>query len=109
MLRSVRPLNLLSRIHKRGLRILSGRPPLQVYHLVPFEEERVPHYNQDEFYSVDNGDVFENKYKDKVIGKLGYGAYATVWLCRNLQYVSLSSSIQFLLIVCGKAMPPTKQ
>lgn len=76
MFRSVRPLNLPSRTHKRGLRILSGRPGPQIDPSEPFEEERLPHHNQDVFYSVHTGDVFDDKYK--VLGKLGYGAYSTV-------------------------------
>lgn len=50
----------------------------------PFEEERLPWYKPDQFYPVRIGEIFENKYK--VVGKLGYGAYSTVWLCRNVKY-----------------------
>ncbi|OAG39067.1 hypothetical protein AYO21_06787 [Fonsecaea monophora] len=50
----------------------------------PFEEERLPWYNQDQFYPVRIGEVLDSRYK--VVGKLGYGAYSTTWLCRNLEY-----------------------
>lgn len=47
------------------------------------EEEKLPWYSQDSFFPVKIGDVFDSKYQ--VIGKLGYGGYSTVWLCRDLQ------------------------
>jgi len=46
------------------------------------EEETWEWYTPDEFYPVRIGQVFKSKYQ--VVGKLGYGAYATVWLCRDL-------------------------
>ncbi|RMX98209.1 hypothetical protein D0868_10218 [Hortaea werneckii] len=49
----------------------------------PFEEERLPWYRADQFYPVDIGETFNSRYK--VVGKLGYGAYSTVWLCRDLK------------------------
>ncbi|RAH71374.1 kinase-like protein [Aspergillus aculeatinus CBS 121060] len=54
------------------------------------EEETLPWYSPDEFYSVKIGEVFQSRYQ--VIGKLGYGGYSTVWLCRDLQmhdYITL--------------------
>lgn len=54
------------------------------------EEEEWEWYTLDEFYPVQIGQVFNSKYQ--VVGKLGYGAYATVWLCRDLKehrYVAL--------------------
>jgi hypothetical protein len=47
------------------------------------EEEKLAWYTQDHFYPVKIGDVFHSKYQ--VVGKLGYGGYSTVWLCRDLQ------------------------
>ncbi|KKZ68099.1 hypothetical protein EMCG_06209 [[Emmonsia] crescens] len=47
------------------------------------EEETLAWYSPDGFYPVRIGDVFHSKYQ--VLGKLGYGAYSTVWLCRDLQ------------------------
>ncbi|KAK2756125.1 hypothetical protein FQN54_005533 [Arachnomyces sp. PD_36] len=47
------------------------------------EEEGFAWYSADTFYPVRIGEVFHSKYQ--VLGKLGYGAYSTVWLCRDLQ------------------------
>jgi hypothetical protein len=44
--------------------------------------------NPDLFYPVRIGEIFDSRYK--VVGKLGYGAYSTVWLCRNVKYVVFS-------------------
>ncbi|RMY20723.1 hypothetical protein D0865_16671, partial [Hortaea werneckii] len=52
----------------------------------PFEEERLPWYRADQFYPVHIGETFISRYK--VVGKLGYGAYSTVWLCRDLNRAS---------------------
>lgn len=49
------------------------------------EEETLPWYTQGRFYPVKIGEVFQARYQ--VIGKLGYGGYSTVWLCRDLKYV----------------------
>ena len=46
------------------------------------EEETLPFYSQSNYYPVKIGDVYQSRYK--VVGKLGYGAYSTVWLCRDL-------------------------
>ncbi|KAJ5355810.1 kinase-like domain-containing protein [Penicillium concentricum] len=55
-----------------------------------FEEETLPWYTPDSSYAVKVGEVFQSRYQ--VIGKLGYGGYSTVWLCRDLtinKYVTL--------------------
>jgi len=54
-----------------------------------FEEEQLPCYKPDQFYPVRIGETLDSKYK--VLGKLGYGAYSTVWLCRSMKYVNLLS------------------
>jgi len=46
------------------------------------EEETLPFYEPQQYYPVHIGDVYKSKYQ--IVGKLGYGAYATVWLCRDL-------------------------
>lgn len=51
-------------------------PSLQV------EEESVPNYKAENFYPTRIGEVFNRRYQ--VVGKLGYGSSATVWLCRDL-------------------------
>jgi len=52
----------------------------------PFEEERLPDYEVEQFYPVNIGDTIKSRYH--VIGKLGYGANSTVWFCRDLSYDS---------------------
>jgi hypothetical protein len=54
-----------------------------------YEEERLPWYSHDQFYSARIGEVLDSS--SKVIGKLCYGAYSTVWLCRDIRYVWHSS------------------
>lgn len=46
------------------------------------EEEEWEWYNPEEFYPVRIGEVFKSQYQ--VVGKLGYGAFGTAWLCRDL-------------------------
>lgn len=46
------------------------------------EEENIPTYKPDNFYPVRIGEVIHHRYQ--VVGKLGYGSTATVWLCRDL-------------------------
>ncbi|KAG8801965.1 hypothetical protein FRC16_010722 [Serendipita sp. 398] len=46
------------------------------------EEETWEWYKPEEFYPVHIGEVFKSQYQ--VVGKLGYGAYGTAWLCRDL-------------------------
>ncbi|KAL4809322.1 kinase-like domain-containing protein [Aspergillus unguis] len=50
---------------------------------VPVEEETTPNYKPENFYPARIGEVFKNRYQ--VVGKLGYGSSATVWLCRDLK------------------------
>lgn len=45
------------------------------------EEERLPLYKPEQFYPVHIGEVLSSRYQ--VLGKLGYGSYSTVWLCRD--------------------------
>ncbi|PGG99066.1 CMGC/SRPK protein kinase [Helicocarpus griseus UAMH5409] len=59
------------------------------------EEQTLPFYHRKHYYPVKIGQVFNNRYR--IIAKLGYGAYSTVWLAwdeRNQKYVSLKVSIQ---------------
>ena len=55
-------------------------PLISSEHLI--EEETLPGYQQEHYYPVHIGDVFNSQYK--VVGKLGYGVYSTVWLCRDI-------------------------
>ncbi|KAF2453084.1 kinase-like domain-containing protein [Lineolata rhizophorae] len=52
-----------------------------------FEEETLPWYKPEQFYPVRIGETLNSTYK--VLGKLGYGAYSTSWLCRNLKYATI--------------------
>ena len=70
-----------------------GFPPGRLLDSIDkLEEERLPWYSQDNFFPVKIGDVFHSRYQ--VVGKLGYGGYSTVWLCRDLQYVSILYAIE---------------
>ncbi|KAJ9214878.1 hypothetical protein DTO166G4_3470 [Paecilomyces variotii] len=54
------------------------------------EEESIPTYRPEKFYPAHIGEIFNHKYQ--VVGKLGYGSSATVWLCRDLsdyRYITL--------------------
>ncbi|RAQ57642.1 protein kinase domain protein [Aspergillus flavus] len=62
----------------------------------PIEEETLPHYKPEHYYPVKIGDIYQARYE--VTGKLGYGAYSTSWLCRDLQvnkYTVLKVSTYF--------------
>ncbi|CAG8938723.1 unnamed protein product [Penicillium salamii] len=66
----------------------SGWDIIETSHKV--EEELIPSYKPENFYPARIGEVFNHRYQ--VVGKLGYGSSATVWLCRDLvdhRYVSL--------------------
>ncbi|MCJ1256343.1 hypothetical protein MMC24_004164 [Lignoscripta atroalba] len=47
------------------------------------EEENLPGYSAIDFYPIRIGEILDSKYQ--ILGKLGYGANATVWLSKNLQ------------------------
>jgi hypothetical protein len=47
------------------------------------EEETLPDYVASRYYPVRIGEVFRSRYQ--VVGKLGFGATATVWLARDLK------------------------
>jgi hypothetical protein len=56
------------------------------------EEERFEEFKTGRYYPVNIGEIFSSKYQ--VIGKLGFGVTSTVWLARDLQYVSSGSPFQ---------------
>ncbi|EPQ57710.1 kinase-like protein [Gloeophyllum trabeum ATCC 11539] len=58
---------------------LRGRPLLEATKKV--EEENFPWYDENAYYPVRIGQVFESRYQ--VLTKLGYGTSATVWLARD--------------------------
>ncbi|KAG5287886.1 protein kinase [Histoplasma capsulatum G186AR] len=58
------------------------------------EEQNLPRYHERHYYPVKIGEVFKGRYR--VIAKLGYGAYSTVWLAwdqRAKQYTSLKVGV----------------
>ncbi|CEJ84010.1 hypothetical protein VHEMI03352 [[Torrubiella] hemipterigena] len=67
------------------------RYPSKGFDLLPadklLEEETTPNYNASNYYPVKIGQVLHDKYQ--VVSKLGFGANATVWLCRDLTKNSL--------------------
>lgn len=69
---------------------LSSKDRSTVAHIVPrespIEEETLPYYKASHYYPVRIGDVYHTGYE--VAGKLGYGAYSTSWLCRDLKCVT---------------------
>lgn len=56
-------------------------------------EENPDRYCPGGYHSVYIGEIFNDRYK--VLCKLGYGLYSTVWLARDIQSVLHSSSGQF--------------
>lgn len=52
------------------------------------EEEELPEYIAEDFYPVYIGDVLASKYR--IVAKLGFGSTSTIWLCRDVQYDSMS-------------------
>ncbi|CAK7198873.1 hypothetical protein SEUCBS139899_001540 [Sporothrix eucalyptigena] len=57
---------------------------------VKIEEEHFPDYMASRYYPVQIGQVLQDRYQ--IVGKLGFGAYSTVWLARDLpgrQHVAL--------------------
>ncbi|OJD10516.1 CMGC/SRPK protein kinase [Emergomyces pasteurianus Ep9510] len=49
------------------------------------EEETLPFYHKKRYYPVKIGQTFNSRYR--IIAKLGYGAYSTVWLAWNERYL----------------------
>lgn len=51
---------------------------------VPLEEQTLPLFHRKRYYPVRIGHLLNDKYR--IISKLGYGAYSTVWLAKNQEY-----------------------
>lgn len=69
----------------------------------PIEEETFAWYDLKYFYPARIGEVFQTRYQ--VIGKLGYGAYSTVWLCKDLvehRYVLLKICTESAVTLAAK-------
>lgn len=54
------------------------------------DEETLPRFGKDVFYTVNIGDVFASRYQ--IVAKLGYSVTSTVWLARDLPSVTLFCS-----------------
>lgn len=67
-------------------RTLSSISVVKVLPETPIEEETLPHYEPEQYYPVRIGDVLKAQYE--VVGKLGYGAYSTSWLCQDILWVN---------------------
>jgi hypothetical protein len=66
---------------RQNLERLAGPHILDSF--LKYEEEKLKWYTPENFYPVRIWEVFDKRYQ--VVGKLGYGAYSTVWLCRHLE------------------------
>lgn len=81
---------------KRKLKLLRVQPtsvtrnsPKILPSDVLIEEELSPDYRPNDFYPINPGDLFHNKYE--TLAKLGYGSCSTVWLARDIErHASLS-------------------
>lgn len=51
----------------------------------PVEEQTLPSYHRKRYYPVRTGQTFNDRYR--TIGKLGYGAYSTVWLAWDERFL----------------------
>ncbi|KJX97122.1 protein kinase [Zymoseptoria brevis] len=61
----------------------------------PLEEQSLPRFHEKRYLPVSIGQLFNDRYR--VITKLGYGAYSTVWLARDQatqQYASLKICVR---------------
>ncbi|KAI1913030.1 hypothetical protein LOZ61_003007 [Ophidiomyces ophidiicola] len=66
-----------------------SRPFSSLFQTAPLEEEKLPFYEPEQYYPAHIGELFQSRYR--IVGKLGYGAYSTAWLCRDLQEHSYST------------------
>ena len=85
-------MTLLASLPRIGKRLMHWKmSPLKTLPSVQFpiisseylvEEETLPFYKKEHYFPVHIGEILNPKYQ--VIGKLGFGSYSTVWLCRDL-------------------------
>lgn len=52
------------------------------------EEQTLPFYEQKRYYPVRIGSSLRDQYR--IVAKLGFGAYSTVWLARDERWVLLT-------------------
>ncbi|KAF8067644.1 kinase-like domain-containing protein [Lyophyllum atratum] len=64
-------------------------PPTMYEYEQPIDMERVACYCKGGFHPVNINDIFYNRYR--IVNKLGYGSYGTVWLVEDLSLKRLAS------------------
>ncbi|AEO55569.1 hypothetical protein MYCTH_89426 [Thermothelomyces thermophilus ATCC 42464] len=70
-----------------GRELNQSHPPRSFnYYLVdgPIEEATLPTYRRELFHPTHPDQILNSKYR--IVSKLGYGAYSTVWLAENLSW-----------------------
>ncbi|KAL4783369.1 protein kinase [Aspergillus varians] len=83
------------RLRPPGAPLLSFRYSSNIGAGPLIEEQTLPFYDQKRYYPVRIGDTLKDRYR--IIAKLGYGGYSTVWLAwdeRTKQYASLKVCIE---------------
>ena len=72
------------------------------------EENSLPRYERKHYYPLKIGQRLKDRYR--VIAKLGYGGYSTVWLARDERscYVKSMLSIVTNLAIDHKSMPVSR-
>lgn len=58
------------------------------------DAEPIERYRTGGYLPVHLGDIFNDRYK--VMHKLGWGGYSTVWLARDLKYVTVKACCALL-------------
>lgn len=82
-------------LKRRFSSLLSPIQAQQIHNRTEVCEENLERYCSGGYHPVHIGDEFDSsRYKGeeidsgryKIVGKLGYGAFSTVWLAQNLKY-----------------------
>lgn len=68
----------------RGVKFSFGRFSRRSHTLGPVSEERITRYCVGGYHPVRVGDVF-NHGRYRIVSKLGYGVYSTVWLALDTE------------------------
>ena len=58
----------------------------------PLEERALALSRRKRYYPVKIGEVYNGRYR--IIAKLGYGAYSTVWLARDERFIKMPHVIE---------------
>lgn len=66
---------------------LFGRRVHKMVNHPAIEEQLLPRYYERQYYPVKIGDMLKDQYR--IIAKLGYGAYSTVWLAWDERFVRI--------------------